>query len=194
MLRILSLLLLLNSFFGFAQNEKFNFLKAGDAAPEFKVFNQNHETLELIELLKKGKVIVLFYRGAWCPYCNRHMSNLQDSLNLITEKGASIIVLSPEVDASIEKSISKTKATFNIVHDSAYTIMNKYGVAFQVDEKSIKRYKLFGIDLEEANGNQDNILPVPATFIINKKGIIDFIHFDENYKKRLSVESILKYL
>lgn len=177
-----------------AQIDSLNYLKIGDKAPLFEIKNQNNQSIKLDSLLKQGKVVIVFYRGAWCPYCNKHMSHLQDSLNLILDKGASVIAVTPEVEASIEKTISKTKATFNIAHDSAYIIMKQYGVAFKVNESTVKKYKLFGIDLEESNGNKDNILPVPATFIINQNGTIEFIHFDENYKKRLSVNSIIKHL
>lgn len=177
-----------------AQIDSLNFLKIGDKAPLFEIKNQNNQSIKLDSLLKQGKVVIVFYRGAWCPYCNKHMSHLQDSLNLILDKGASFIAVTPEVEASIEKTISKTKATFNIAHDSAYVIMKQYGVAFKVNESTIKKYKLFGIDLEESNGNKDNILPVPATFIINQNGTIEFMHFDENYKKRLPVNSIIKHL
>ena len=72
--------------------------------------------------------------------------------------------------------------------------MNQYGVSFKVKEATLTKYKLFGINLEEANGNDDNVLPVPATFIINQNGQIEYIHFDENYKERLSVSEIIKHL
>jgi len=176
------------------QTDSLNFLKIGDKAPLFEVKNQNKETVNLASLLKQGKVVVVFYRGAWCPYCNKHMSHLQDSLKFILAKGASVITITPEIEASIEKTISKTKATFNIVHDSDYVIMKQYGVAFKVNDSTVKKYKLFGIDLNESNGNKDNILPVPATYIINQNGTIDYIDFDENYKKRLPVNQIINHL
>ncbi len=71
---------------------------------------------------------------------------------------------------------------------------NLYGVSFKVKEATLTKYKLFGINLEEANGNDDNVLPVPATFIINQNRQIEYIHFDENYKDRLSVSEIIKHL
>lgn len=194
MLGVYTFLLLLVSTITHAQTEQFNYLNAGDKAPTFTTLNQKREAIDLAELTKKGKVVLLFYRGAWCPHCNRHMSNLQDSLSLIHKNGATIIAVTPEIGVSIDKSIKKTQATYNIVHDSAYAIMNLYGVTFKVNKKTLVKYKLVGINVEEANGNEDSILPVPATFIINKNGIIDFIHFDENYKKRLSVNDILKHL
>lgn len=169
-------------------------LKAGDMAPLFKVLDHNGDTISLQEKLKSGKVVLVFYRGAWCAYCNKHMSHLQDSLKLILDKGASVIAITPETNASIDKTISKTKATFNIVYDSKYLIMKQYGTAFKVDGATIMRYKLIGLDVEEANGNKDHILPVPATFVIGTDGIILWKHFDTNYKKRSSVKEILQHL
>ena len=106
-------------------------LKIGDKAPLFKAIDHNGDTISLQEKLKSGKVVLVFYRGAWCPYCNKHMSHLQDSLKLILDKGASMIAVTSETNKSIEKTISKTKATFNIVHDSTYVIMKQYGTAFK---------------------------------------------------------------
>ncbi|MBA3286324.1 MAG: AhpC/TSA family protein [Nitrosopumilus sp.] len=195
MLKYFSLIsILLLSVCAYAQADSINILKVGDKAPEFHTNSHKNTTVDLAEMLKKGKVVIVFYRGAWCPYCNKHMSHLQDSLSLILDKGASVIAISPEVESSIDKTISKTKASFEIVHDSAYAIMKKYGVAFKLSESTVKKYKLFGIDLEEANGNKDNILPVPATIIINQDGTISYIHFDENYKNRLPVKQIINHL
>lgn len=172
----------------------FNFLKQGDKAPDFTVVDHSGNKIELSEKLKHGKVVLIFYRGSWCPYCNKHMSHLQDSLNLILNKGASLIAITPETNQSINKIIAKTKVSFSIVYDSTYVVMKKYGTAFKMDNGTIKKYKLFGLDVEEANGNSDNILPVPATFIINQDGTINFVHFDEDYRNRLSVTEIIKHL
>lgn len=195
MLRYFSIIsIFLLSLCAYAQADSINFLKVGDKAPEFHTKSHNNTNIDLTEMLKKGKVVIVFYRGAWCPYCNKHMSHLQDSLSMILDKGASVIAISPEVETSIDKTISKTKASFEIVHDSSYLIMKKYGVAFKLSESTVKKYKLFGIDLDEANGNKDNILPVPATIIINQDGTISYIHFDENYKNRLPVKQIINNL
>lgn len=169
-------------------------LKIGDKARLFKAIDHNGDTISLREKLKSGKVVLVFYRGAWCPYCNKHMSHLQDSLKLILDKGASLIAITPETNTSIEKIISKTNATFNIIYDSTYAIMKQYGTAFKVDAGTITRYKLIGLDVEEANGNKDHILPVPATFIIGQDGTILWKHFDTNYKKRSTVTEIVEHL
>lgn len=182
------------SFIANSQIDSLNFLKVGNKAPDFSMVDFKKDSVQLNKLLEKGKVVIVFYRGAWCPYCNKHMSHLQDSLQFIIEKGANILAISPEIEESIENTISKADVTFSILHDEKYSIMMLYGVAFKVSEATLKKYKLFGIHIDEANGNEDNILPVPATFIINQNGTIDFIHFDEDYKQRLSVKEILNHL
>ncbi len=177
----------------FAQSD-LNTLKVKDIAPDFQITDHNGVKINLYERLKSGRVVIVFYRGAWCPYCNKHMSHLQDSLQLILAKGASLIAITPEQNSSIEKTISKTKASFNVAFDSAYVIMKSYGTAFKLNDFTYKKYKLVGIDVEESNGNKDHMLTVPATFIINQDKTIEYIHFDENYKNRSTVAEILYHL
>lgn len=177
----------------FAQRDLYK-LSVGDTAPNFIITNHEGVKINLYEKLDSNKIVLVFYRGEWCPYCNMHMSHLQDSINLILAKGASVIALTPEQNKSIEKTVLKTKATFDICFDSAYVVMNKYGTAFKLNDITYKKYRLVGIDIEDSNGNKDHILTVPATFVINRNRIIEYVHFDENYKKRSTVFEILKHL
>ena len=169
-------------------------LSVGDMAPGFTAKNQSNKDVNLKELLKSGSVVLLFYRGEWCPYCNRQLKALEDSLSLIKSKGASIIAVSPEKLENIAKTIEKTKVTYNIVTDENSQIMNAYKVAFELDEKTTEKYKGYGINLMERNGSSGNNLPVPAVYIINKEGKITYRYFDVNYRNRVSVSEILKYL
>lgn len=169
-------------------------LKVGDVAPQFEVVDQSGEKLNLEELLKNGKVVLSFYRGAWCPYCRRQMAELQDSLSLILDKGATLLSISPEVPESNSKIIKKSGATFSVVYDKDYTVMKSYKTAFVVDEATVKRYDKKGLDLKGANGNTDYILPVPATYIIGQDGVIEYVYFNTNYRERTTVKEILKHL
>ena len=81
-------------------------------APDFKAKDQNGEEIKLKDLLKKGKVVLVFYRGQWCPYCNKELSRLQDSLQLIKDKGATLLAVSPELPENVSKTVEKTKAEF----------------------------------------------------------------------------------
>lgn len=170
-------------------------LKAGVAAPEFSAIDNSGKKLDLQDLLKKHQSVVLFfYRGQWCPYCNKHIQQLQDSLQLLTSKGAYIIGVTPETGENINKTIEKTHASFSIVQDKDYKIMKAYDVNYVMDADLVSKYKSHGVDLEQNNGNTDHVLPVPATYVINKNGKIVYVQFDKDYRKRPSVAAIAKEL
>jgi peroxiredoxin len=170
-------------------------LKNGVEAPEFVAKDNSGKTLDLKRLLKSHKAVVLFfYRGQWCPYCNKHIKELQDSLQLLTGKGAYVIGVTPETDENINKTIDKTHASFSIIQDKGYKIMKAYDVNYVVDDAMFAKLKNYGIDLEKNNGNADHVLPVPATYVIDSSGKIIFAHFDKDITKRASVSSILNAL
>ena len=170
-------------------------LTKGDNAPAFKTTDNNGKAVDLKTLLKAHKSVVLFfYRGEWCPYCNKHMQQVQDSLQLLTAKDAYVIAVTPETSENINKTIQKTHASFSIVQDKGYTIMTAYRVNYVLDEGTVTKYKGFGIDLNKGNGNTDHVLPVPATYVINQSGKITFVHFNKDYTKRASVKDILQVL
>lgn len=170
-------------------------LKQGALAPEFTAKDNSGKTLELKALLKEHKSVVLFfYRGQWCPYCNKHIQQLQDSLQLLTKKGAYVIGVTPETGENINKTVEKTHASFSIVQDKGYAIMKAYDVNYTVDPNLYAKLKGFGVDLEKGNGNTDHVLPVPATYVINSSGKIVFVHFDKDYTKRPSISLIAKNL
>ncbi|MBN8784854.1 MAG: hypothetical protein ABS85_11525 [Sphingobacteriales bacterium SCN 48-20] len=163
-------------------------------APDFKATDQNGNTVRLKDLLKKGKVVLVFYRGEWCPYCNRYLKRLQDSLELVKEKGATIVAISPEVSANVKKTVDKTGATFPVLYDEGLKIMKAYEVEYEVPVNTQTRYRNTGLKLEEANGKNGAYLPIPATYVINKEGTVTYRYFEPDYKKRPSVKDILDHL
>ncbi|SMB99468.1 alkyl hydroperoxide reductase/ Thiol specific antioxidant/ Mal allergen [Hymenobacter roseosalivarius DSM 11622] len=165
-------------------------LAAGSVAPAFKGKDAAGRPVELKQLLKKGPVVLYFYRGQWCPYCNKQLSQLQDSLQLLTAKGAQVVVITPETQENIGKTVEKTKAAFPIVQDRGFVIMTAYHTTFTVDEPTAKKYRGFGVDLRQANGAQEDVLPVPATYVIGCNGRIKFVYFNPDYKQRASVHRI----
>jgi len=170
-------------------------LKEGTKAPEFVAKDNSGKTIDMKELLKSHKAVVLFfYRGQWCPYCNKYIQRLQDSLQLLTEKGAYVIGVTPETEENISKTVSKTKASFSLVQDNGYRIMKAYDVMYTVDDTTFNKLNKYGIDLEKNNGNKDHILPVPATYLIDKSGNILYVHFDKDHTHRASIKSMLEKL
>jgi peroxiredoxin len=163
-------------------------------APSFSANDQNGKPQELKSLLSKGAVVLVFYRGQWCPYCNKQLKQLQDSLSQITSKGAMLVAVTPEKPENITKTLGKTKASYPVLYDAGLKIMKSYDVAFGVDAATIEKYKKYGIDFEQANGANGANLPVPAVYIINKEGKITYKHFDADYTKRPSVAEIVSHL
>jgi peroxiredoxin len=169
-------------------------LAVNDKAPDFSGKDQTGKTVSLKDQLKKNAVVLVFYRGEWCPFCNKELKSMEDSLKYITGKGAVVIAVSPEKAENIDKTIVKTKASYSILHDENLKIMKSYDVAFQVDTLTIKKYKGYGIDFNNANGENGASLPVPAIYIVNKKGKIAYRYFDADYRKRPSVKEIVSHL
>lgn len=163
-------------------------------APDFKAKDQNGNDVRLRDLLKKGKVVLVFYRGEWCPYCNRNLKKLSDSLQLILDKGATLVAVTPEKPESVAKTVEKTNARFPVLHDENLKIMKAYEVEFEVPENTLKRYRNGGIKIDEVNGKNGNYLPIPATYVIDKESNITYRFFNQDYKKRPSVKEILDHL
>ena len=168
-------------------------LKAGETAPTFTVLDNAGKNIDLKELLKTHKAVVLFfYRGQWCPYCNKQIKQLQDSLQLLTQKGAYVIGVTPETSDNIKTTVDKTHASFSMIQDKGYQIMKAYDVNYTVNNETLTLLNKYGVDLEKNNGNKDHVLPVPATYVINNLGKISFVYFNKDYTKRATVSSLLK--
>lgn len=167
-------------------------LKVGDKAPDFTAKDQAGNMISLKKMTEKRKVVVMFYRGAWCPYCNKYMSQIEQALPDFSAKNATVIAITPETDESISKAIEKTKATFSVIYDKDRSIMQDWKVAYSMSDELKTKYKGYGMDLEKQQG--DWMLPVPATYVVGRDGKIEFVHFDENYQKRAEISEILKVL
>lgn len=165
----------------------------GDSVSNF-IANDIHDSIySLSNALERGPVVLIFIRGQWCPFCNQHLSQVQDSLPLIYEKGASVVVISPEKSEFIKKTIEKTGAEFTILYDEGYKISDAFDVTFKPDSISRFMYNsLLGAKLKEAHSDDSERLPIPATFIIGEDGKIVWRHFDPNYKNRSTIVAIVK--
>jgi peroxiredoxin len=175
-----------------AQAQRPEGLFINSKAADFKLKDQTGVEVSLKELRKKGPVVLLFYRGSWCPFCNRQLKALQDSLGMIYSKGARVVAITPETKEGIDSTVSKTGAIFPILYDEDMKVATAYEVAFKVDDRTVGRYKTAGIDLQKTNAQKTAMLPIPAVYIINKEGSVTYRFFDENYRNRVSVKEILK--
>jgi peroxiredoxin len=167
-------------------------LMMGQQAPEFHGTDLSGKTVDLRQLLKRHKAVVLFfYRGIWCPYCNKYIQSMQDSLELLTQQGVYVVGVTPQTDENIQKTADRHHISFSMLHDKDYTIMKAYNVDYKLSEEQMATFQKYHVDLTKFNGNTDYILPVPATYIINKKGKIIYAQFNKDYTVRASVADIL---
>ncbi len=170
-------------------------LKVGEDAPEIIGVDQNGQKINSTEILKDNKILMVFYRGNWCPHCKKHLGSLQEHLNELIEKGIYVIVVSPE---SVEKTKETTElwhVNFSIIHDVNNKIMNDYKVAFEVNQKNVPNYyESITKKVAEYNVKNNNVLPVPATYMIDQNGKISYVQYDPDYKNRSDFTEILKML
>ena len=164
-------------------------LRVGDKAPSFSVEDQNGKVVQLDEVLKEGNVILTFYRGSWCRYCMKQFKDYQDSLSFYTAKNATLIAITPQYKAGITKTVEISKATFSILYDFDMSIMEAYGV---ISKDKVVDYRKNYMNSEEDISRK--FVPVPATYIINQKGVIEYVYFDPNYRVRISNKDLLEHL
>lgn len=172
-----------------------NGLTVNTPAPEFAETDEEGHAVSLTELLKKGPVVLIFYRGYWCPVCARYLKQYNDSLQLITGKGATLVAVTTEGGEGVEKTREKTKVKFHIISDKDGSIARNYGVNFTVtDAYQNKINTMLHADIAANSAYGKPELPVPATYIINQQGVIVYRQFDPDYKNRASVQEILEHL
>ncbi len=170
-------------------------LEVGAEAPELTLPTADGREFSLAEALKKGPVVVYFYRGSWCPYCSKQLSNLSDSLNMINETGATVVAISPASPANKEEAAVSMEGDIILLHDIDGEAMEVFDVDFYVTEAyQAKLAKGKKIDLAGYNEQDEAVLPVPATYVISQDGVIVYRYFDINYRKRATVAAVLKAL
>ena len=170
-------------------------IAVGESAPNFELPNQEGQATSLVALLEKGPVVVTFYRGSWCPYCNLQLRALQARLNDIHDLGAELIAISPQVpDDSLSKD-EISEMSFQVLSDQSAKVAVEYGVAWEVPEFLLEHMRVDrGLDLESVNNGNGNVLPIPATFVISKEGTVVWRFVDVDYRTRSEPEDIIKAL
>ena len=170
-------------------------LPVGAMVEDFTATDQFDKEFRLSEQLAKGLVVLILHRGQMFPFCNKNLGQLQDSLALIEASGARLIAIAPEQPPYLKSMATKTEAEFSLLYDEAYRISNAFDVTFLPDQASIDAYnERLDANLAEANTDDSDRLPIPATFVINQKGEIVWRHFDPDYRKRASAKDIMNAL
>ncbi len=142
-------------------------------------------------VVQKGPVILNFYRGEWCPFCQAQLKALQMAAPEFKALGASLLAISPQTPDHSISTVKNLGLTFDVLSDAGNKVAHEYGIAFTVDERQRGIDRQFGVNLPECNGDESYELPIPATYIIDSDRIIRYSFLDTDYTKRMEPVSIL---
>jgi len=170
-------------------------LAVGSRAPDFTLPNAYGEPVSLSDQLAQGPVVLTFYRGAWCPYCNLELRALKESLPAFRDQGAQVVAVSPQKPGKSLEQVKEDGFPFEILSDLENRVMRDYNLFFRVPEGMVRVYREeMGLDLADYNGDGRYVLPVPATFVIDRDGIIRAAFAKVDYKQRMEPAAILEAL
>jgi peroxiredoxin len=169
--------------------------KEGDALPDFELGDALGRSVRLSALLADGPVVLSFYRGAWCPFCNLELRALQAVLRQIRSAGATLVAVSPELPDQSLPLIEREGLAFPVLSDPGNRVASAYGLVFAL-EGEIRRIsqEVFGVDLPAFNGDDSWTLPVPATFVIDPQRRARLVFFDPEFRHRVEPAQILQAL
>ena len=169
-------------------------IKVGEKAPDFTLSNALQKKVNLKDELKKGPVVLVFYRGAWCPFCNMHLHALQKNLPQFKKYGAQLITVTPQTPDKSAEQIKKDGYPFEVLSDLDSKVMQDYKLYFELPDDLIAVYKKHKLDIEAFNGQGRNVLPVPGSFVIDKKGFVRAMQAQTDYKVRMEPAAIIETL
>ena len=167
--------------------------QVGQMAPDFTLNNALGKAISLNEVLKQGPVVLTWYRGGWCPYCNLTLRALQQALPEIKAQGATLLTLTPEVPDKSLSTAEKNELEFEVLSDVNNKVGKSYGVVFKLEENVAQSYQN-GFNLHAYNGDDSDELPMAATYIIGTNGIIKWAFLDADYRNRAEPSNIVNEL
>ena len=169
-------------------------LNVGAKAPAFSLKDSTGKLVESKTLLKEGNLVLVFYRGAWCPFCNTYLHKLQGRLTDITAAGGKLVAVSVENPNASMAIAKKNEVQFTVLSDPNLDVARQFGIVYQLPPETDTKYKSYGIDLAKQNAMQKPELPLSATYIIDKKGKIVYAFLEPDYKKRAEPDVIIENL
>ena len=169
-------------------------LKAGDHAPAFALNDPDGHPVSSADLLANGALVVSFYRGVWCPYCNMELQALQAALPEFQKLGASLVAISPQTAVNSRKSVRQNELGFPILSDTHNDVAAAFGLRFELPEYLVDLYKGLKNDLPAFNGDPSWTLPMPARYVIGQNGTILYAEVNPDYTRRPEPEDMLPAL
>ena len=169
-------------------------LKVGAKMPSFALSDALGKMVNSKDLLKQGNMVLVFYRGAWCPFCNKYLHQLQQSLPQIKQNGGNLVAISVEPPDRSMGIAKKNELQFTVLSDPNLNVARKFGIVYQLPDATNERYKAGGLDLAKYNSTEKAELPISATYIVNKKGEIVYAFIEPDYKKRAEPAVLIETL
>ena len=166
-------------------------LQVGDTIPPISLPNALGKTVNIQDLLTEGALVISFYRGQWCPYCNLELRALQQALPEFKALGASLVAISPQTPDNSLSTTEKNELSFEVLSDVGNQVARQLGLVFQIPEQLRPIYQNFGIDLPEHNGDETFELPIAATYVINRDGKVVYAFVNPDYTQRAEPADIL---
>jgi peroxiredoxin len=168
-------------------------LAVGSTVPDATLSTMEGNPTSLHAAMAGKPTVIVFYRGDWCPYCNRQLSSLEETQKALQEMGFQIIAISPDTPDHLQATFDKNKLTYTLLSDSQMETAKSFGLAFQVAQEVIDKYlNQYNLDLSDYSGEDHGQLPVPAVYIVSGEGKVLFEHHDPDYTHRLKEEALLK--
>lgn len=166
-------------------------LMPGMKAPSFTILDPAGEPVSFDPADLERPVIMTFYRGGWCPYCNLHLAEMRHTEEQIKAMGYDIWFISVDQPSVLKASLDEPDLEYRVLSDSDLVATRAFGIAFKMPDDLVERYLEYDIDVEAASGRDHHVLPVPSTFIIGTNGVIKFAYSNPDYKIRLAPEILL---
>lgn len=167
-------------------------LGVGTKVPSVNVVNAQGETVDLASAIRGKPTVLIFYRGGWCPFCNKHLASLAELEPDIIAKGYQVVAVCPDTHEAVKEAVAKTQPAHTLYSDRNMEASAAYGLAFRVDPATQEKYKQYGFDLAPVPGEPDaRWLPVPAAYVIAADGTVRFVYANPDYRVRVTSESLM---
>ena len=167
-------------------------LRVGATLPALTLPDATGNPVDLNSLNASGPLVIVFYRGGWCPYCNLELREWQRLLPQLQSLGATLVAISPQTPDNSLSTSEKNALAFPVLSDSGLAAANAFGVAFTLSSELVELYAKVGNDLPTLNGNGQWVLPIPATFVIDSGGAVAYAHVEADYRQRAEPVSVLE--
>ena len=169
-------------------------LKAGDGAPRFSLRDQKGDPVSSSSLLEQGPLVVTFYRGVWCPYCNFELQAINDALPAIRALGANVVAVSPQTAPNSRKAVRVNALDFPVLSDPRNDIAAAFGLRFTLPDYLVALYQKLKNDLPAFNGDPSWTLPMPARYVIGSDGMVLYSEVNPDYTRRPDPEELFPIL